>query len=121
MVVEDEVVDHYDLELERGAAELARTLHEIVEENIEREASACARLSTAGTCCPKTSRPARARSAVTLDDAVGDELQRARAALRPSQRQPALAASTARAPQPDVLERAGRRDPIAERLGLRGS
>jgi hypothetical protein len=38
VVVEDEVVDHYDLELERGAAELARTLHEIVEENIEREA-----------------------------------------------------------------------------------
>jgi hypothetical protein len=38
VVVEDEVVDHYDLELERGAAELARMLHEIVEENIEREA-----------------------------------------------------------------------------------
>ena len=38
VVVEDEVVDHYDLELERGAAELARALHEIVEENIEREA-----------------------------------------------------------------------------------
>src|SRR4051812_48968977 len=39
VVVEDEVVDHYDLELERGAAELARSLHEIVEENIEREAA----------------------------------------------------------------------------------
>jgi hypothetical protein len=38
VVVEDEVVDHYDLQLERGAAELARVLHEIVEENIEREA-----------------------------------------------------------------------------------
>ena len=38
VVVEDEVVDHYDLELERGAAELARTLHAIVEENIESEA-----------------------------------------------------------------------------------
>ena len=39
VVVEDEVVDHYDLELERGAAELARSLHDIVEENIEREAA----------------------------------------------------------------------------------
>ena len=38
VVVEDEVVDHYDLELERGAAELARTLHVLVEENIEIEA-----------------------------------------------------------------------------------
>ena len=38
VVVEDEVVDLYDLELERGAADLARTLHVIVEENIETEA-----------------------------------------------------------------------------------
>lgn len=38
VVVEDEVVDHYDLELERGSAELARTLHLLVEENIEAEA-----------------------------------------------------------------------------------
>jgi hypothetical protein len=38
VVVEDEVVDHYDLELERGAADLARTLHALVEENIETEA-----------------------------------------------------------------------------------
>ena len=39
VVVEDEVVDHYDIELERGAAELARTLHVLVEENIESEAT----------------------------------------------------------------------------------
>lgn len=38
VVVEDEVVDHYDLELERGAAELARALHVLVEDNIETEA-----------------------------------------------------------------------------------
>ena len=50
VVVEDEVVDHYDLELERGAAELARTLHEIVEENIEREAERLAR-------CPRRRAP----------------------------------------------------------------
>ena len=39
VVVEDEVVDHYDLVLERGAAELARDLHELVEANIEEEAA----------------------------------------------------------------------------------
>lgn len=38
VVVEDEVVDHYDIALERGAAQLARTLHELVEQNIEVEA-----------------------------------------------------------------------------------
>ena len=30
VVVEDAVVDHYDLVLERGSAELARSLHEVV-------------------------------------------------------------------------------------------
>ncbi len=39
VVVADEVVDHYDIELERGAAELARSLHALVEENIETEAT----------------------------------------------------------------------------------
>ncbi len=38
VVVEDEVVDHYDLALERGSAELARSLHGLVEANIEDEA-----------------------------------------------------------------------------------
>lgn len=38
VVVSDEVVDHYDIALEHGAAELARTLHTVVEANIEREA-----------------------------------------------------------------------------------
>lgn len=37
VVVEDEVVDHYDLVLERGSAELARSLHEVVESSIEDE------------------------------------------------------------------------------------
>lgn len=37
VVVEDEVVDHYDLVLERGSAELARSLHVAVEESIEDE------------------------------------------------------------------------------------
>lgn len=37
VVVEDEVVDHYDLELERGSAELARTLHRVSQENIDDE------------------------------------------------------------------------------------
>lgn len=39
VVVEDEVVDHYDLVLERGSAELARSLHEVVESSIEDEAT----------------------------------------------------------------------------------
>lgn len=39
VVVEDEVVDHYDLVLERGSAELARSLHEVVEASIEDEAT----------------------------------------------------------------------------------
>lgn len=37
VVVEDEVVDHYDLALERGSAALALSLHGLVEENIETE------------------------------------------------------------------------------------
>jgi hypothetical protein len=44
VVVEDEVVDHYDLVLERGSAELARSLHEVVESSIEDEVT---RLRTA--------------------------------------------------------------------------
>jgi hypothetical protein len=37
VVVGDEVVDHYDLVLERGSAELARSLHELVESGIDDE------------------------------------------------------------------------------------
>ena len=37
VVVEDEVVDHYDLALERGSAALALSLHGLVEENIDAE------------------------------------------------------------------------------------
>ena len=37
VVVEDEVVDHYDLVLERGSAELARSLHYVVESSIDDE------------------------------------------------------------------------------------
>lgn len=37
VVVGDEVVDHYDLVLERGSAELARSLHELVEAGIDDE------------------------------------------------------------------------------------
>jgi hypothetical protein len=37
VVVEDDVVDHYDLVLEQGSAELARTLHEVVEASIDDE------------------------------------------------------------------------------------
>jgi hypothetical protein len=37
VVVEDEVVDHYDLALERGSAALALSLHGLVEQNIEDE------------------------------------------------------------------------------------
>lgn len=37
VVVEDEVVDHYDLVLESGAADLARSLHELVEAGIDAE------------------------------------------------------------------------------------
>lgn len=37
VVVEDEVVDQYDMVLERGSAELARSLHEAVEQSIEDE------------------------------------------------------------------------------------
>lgn len=37
VVVEDAVVDHYDLVLERGSAELARSLHEVVASSIEDE------------------------------------------------------------------------------------
>ena len=37
VVVEDAVVDHYDLVLERGSAELARELHEVVASSIEDE------------------------------------------------------------------------------------
>ncbi len=37
VVVEDEVVDHYDIVLERGAADLARTLHELVESSIDEQ------------------------------------------------------------------------------------
>ena len=44
VVVEDEVVDHYDLVLERGSAELARALHDAVESTIEDEV---ARFATA--------------------------------------------------------------------------
>lgn len=37
VVVGDDVVDHYDLVLERGSAELARSLHELVEAGIDDE------------------------------------------------------------------------------------
>lgn len=44
VVVEDEVVDQYDLVLERGSAEVARSLHELVESGIDDEVT---RFSTA--------------------------------------------------------------------------
>jgi hypothetical protein len=44
VVVGDDVVDHYDLVLERGSAELARSLHELVESGIDDEVE---RFSTA--------------------------------------------------------------------------
>ena len=44
VVVGDEVVDHYDLVLERGSAELARSLHQLVESGIDDEVE---RFSTA--------------------------------------------------------------------------
>ena len=53
IVVEDEVVDHYDIELERGAAELARTLHLLVEENIEVEALKLRRALDGGHVLPE--------------------------------------------------------------------
>jgi hypothetical protein len=37
VVVEDELVDFYDVELERGAAALARSLSDLVQERIGRE------------------------------------------------------------------------------------
>lgn len=37
VVVEDDLVDFYDIELERGAAELARSLSDLVQERIGRE------------------------------------------------------------------------------------
>ncbi len=37
VVVEDEVVDHYDLVLEHGSAALARSLHEFIEATLEDE------------------------------------------------------------------------------------
>ena len=37
VVVEDAVVDQYDIVLERGSAELARSLHEVVASSIEDE------------------------------------------------------------------------------------
>lgn len=39
VVIEDEVLDHYDLVLEHGSADLARSLHEVVESSIEDEAT----------------------------------------------------------------------------------
>ena len=53
VVVEDEVVDHYDIELERGAAELARTLHVLVEDNIEAEALRLRRALEGGHLLPE--------------------------------------------------------------------
>lgn len=38
VVIGDEVVDQYDIVLERGAATLARALHELVETNIDEQA-----------------------------------------------------------------------------------
>jgi hypothetical protein len=53
VVVEDEVVDHYDLELERGAATLARALHETVERNVEDEVARFAAALDSGLVLPE--------------------------------------------------------------------
>lgn len=53
VVVEDEVVDHYDLELERGAAILARSLHEAVEQGIEDEVERFAAALASGLILPE--------------------------------------------------------------------
>jgi hypothetical protein len=53
VVVEDEVVDHYDLELERGAARLARELHEAVEQGIEDEVARFAAALDSGLILPE--------------------------------------------------------------------
>ena len=37
VVIEEELVEHYDIELERGAAELARMLDAFVQERVTRE------------------------------------------------------------------------------------
>jgi hypothetical protein len=53
VVVEDEVVDHYDLELERGAAMLARLLHETVERNVDDEVARFAEALDSGLVLPE--------------------------------------------------------------------
>ena len=53
VVVEDEVVDFYDLELERGAAMLARSLHDAVEQGIEDEVARFADALDSGLILPE--------------------------------------------------------------------
>lgn len=53
VVVEDEVVDYYDLELERGAAMLARSLHEAVEQGVEDEVARFAAALDTGLILPE--------------------------------------------------------------------
>ena len=53
VVVEDDVVDAYDIVLEHGAAELARTLHEVAERNAEDEANRFAAALAAGQILPE--------------------------------------------------------------------
>lgn len=53
VVVEDDVIDHYDLALERGSAALARSLHSLVEENIEDEVGRFAEALEAGHILPE--------------------------------------------------------------------
>jgi hypothetical protein len=53
VVVEDEVVDHYDIELERGAAALARELHALVEANIEEEVARLGAALDSGLLLPE--------------------------------------------------------------------
>ena len=83
-------VDRFDEELDRGTEALVRDLKRLTRANMEDEIERFARALDSDAICPKTSRPL----AVAVDDAVGHELERARAARPGSSGRSAFASAT---------------------------
>ena len=53
VVIEEQLVDHYDVELERGAAQLARQLEQLVSDRIDREVATFAAALSDGILLPE--------------------------------------------------------------------
>ena len=114
-------IDAFDEQLDLGAHELADELQALEHENMASMADAF--VDRARRRLDHRRRLHRSSLAVALDDAVGDEAEQAGAVRARSCRAWSCrfaSATISRARDPDLLQRPGGGDPVAERLGRRG-